>query len=142
MGIKMTDNRLSADLDHILEHTRGCWEELRGARIFITGGTGFFGCWLLESFAWANDKLGLNARALVLTRNLEAFLKKAPHLATNPTINFHIGDVRSYDFPQGSFSHVIHAATESSVNTINQTPLTMFDTIVEGTRHTLEFSTA
>lgn len=133
-------NPLADDLDHILSHTEGLWDELRGQRIFITGGTGFFGCWLLESFAWTNDKLELNATAVVLTRNLDAFRKKAPHLASHHAIQFHIGDVQSFDFPKGEFSHIIHAATESSTKLNEENPLLMFDTIVEGTRRTLEFA--
>ena len=136
----MPKNPLAADLEHILDHTRDLWNELRGERIFITGGTGFFGCWLLESFAWANDRLGLNASALVLTRNLAAFRQKAPHLADHPATQFHPGDVRSFAFPAGSFSHIIHAATESSAKLSNVNPLLMLDTIVEGTRHTLDFA--
>ncbi len=128
------------DLEHILDRTRDLWEDLRGRRIFITGGTGFFGCWLLESFAWANDRLGLGSSALVLTRIPEAFKKKAPHLAAHPALQFHTGDVRTFEFPSGRFSHLIHAATESSTVRSADTPLTMFDTIVEGTRHTLEFA--
>jgi dTDP-glucose 4,6-dehydratase len=139
-GKSNVNNPLSEDLDHILTHTRDLWEELRGQRIFITGGTGFFGCWLLESFAWANDKLNLNAEAHVLTRNYEAFLKKAPYLATNPTIKFHIGDVRDFAFPEGKFPFVIHAATESSAKLNEENPLLMWDTIIEGTRHMLEFA--
>lgn len=54
---------LTNDLNHILAHTKTLWEELRGQRIFITGGTGVFGCWLLESFIWANDQLDLKASA-------------------------------------------------------------------------------
>jgi nucleoside-diphosphate-sugar epimerase len=136
----MSDNPLAADLDHVLDHTRELWEELRRGRIFITGGTGFFGCWLLESFAWANDRLGLNASALVLTRNLAAFKKKAPHLAVHPDIHFHPGDIRSFEFPTGSFSHIIHAATESSAKLNAEEPLTIFASIVDGTRRTLDFA--
>lgn len=133
-------NPLAEDLDQILIRTNGFWEELRGQRIFITGGTGFFGCWLLESFAWANDKFDLKATALVLTRDSDSFRRKAPHLASHPAIHFQIGDVRSFEFPDGAFSHVIHAATDSSTGLNDENPLVMVDTIIQGTRHTLEFA--
>jgi len=134
------DNPLKDDLDRILAHTEGLWEELRGKRLFITGGTGFIGCWLLESFVWANDNLDLNASALVLTRNYDTFQKKAPHLAANPAIQFRIGDVRNFNFPEGEFSHIIHAATLAGAKLNDENSLLMFDTIVEGTRHTLDFA--
>lgn len=134
-------NPLASDLDHILNHTEYLWKELRGKRIFVTGGTGFFGTWLLESFAWANDKLKLNASALVLTRDYITFKKNVPHLAGNPAIQFHIGDVRNFDFPEGNFSHIIHAAATSARATYNnEDPLVKFDTVFEGTRHTLDFA--
>ena len=137
----MRDNPLANDLDHILINTEGLWEDLRGKCLFITGGTGFFGCWLLESFAWANDNLDLNASALVLTRDYDTFQKNAPHLAANPAIQFHIGDVRNFNFPEGEFSHIIHAAATSASATFHgEDYLVKFDTIVEGTKHTLNFA--
>jgi len=132
-------NRLAEDLDYILAHTEPLWDELRGQRLFITGGTGFFGCWLLESFAWANDRLGLDASAVVLTRNPGGFQRKAPHLVSHPAIDLCLGDVRQFAFPAGHFSHVIHAAAEvGALNAGNATQV--FDTIVDGTRRTLEFA--
>ena len=135
-----TPNPLAEDLDHILAHTEGLWEELRGQKIFITGATGFFGCWLLESFAWANEKLNLNAEVVALTRNLENFQSKAPHLANNPAIRFQTGDVRDFKFSEGKFALVIHAATEASVKLNQENPTLMLDTIVEGTRRALDFA--
>lgn len=135
-----TPNPLAEDLDHILACTEGLWEELRGQKIFITGATGFFGCWLLESFVWANEKLNLNAEVVALTRDLESFQKKAPHLAKNPAIRFQIGDVRDFKFSEEKFTFVIHAATEASVKLNQENPALMRDTIVEGTRRALGFA--
>ena len=139
-GSNMPENRLAADLEHLLEHTRELWDELRGERIFITGGTGFFGCWLLESFAWANARLGLGATALVLTRNLEAFRKKAPHLASDPAIQFQQGNICSFESPEGECHFVIHAAMETNTNLSNPDALAYFDSAVLGTRRVLDFA--
>jgi nucleoside-diphosphate-sugar epimerase len=133
-------NPLAADLDHVLAHTPEVWDALRGARLFITGGTGFFGCWLLESFAWACDRLGLDATATVLTRSPEAFRAKAPHLADHSAIRLHRGDVRSFEYPEGKFSHVIHGATEASAAMNSERPSLMLNTIVQGTRRALDFA--
>jgi nucleoside-diphosphate-sugar epimerase len=135
-----TTNRLARDLEHILTRTEPLWHELRGQRILITGATGFFGCWLLETFAWANHRLNLKARAVGICRNPERLAEKAPHLAHDPAITVRAADVRHGEFPSGPFSHLIHAATDASARVNSETPLAMFDTIVEGTRRTLKFA--
>ena len=128
------------DLDHILAETRGIWEEMRGQRVFMTGGTGFFGCWLVESFCHVNRALGLGARATVLSRDPEAFARKAPHLASDPGVTLVAGDVRDFAFPAGEFRYVIHAATEASAKQAAEEPLEMLSTILAGTERTLRFT--
>lgn len=128
------------DLELILEHTAPLWEEIRGQRFLLTGGTGFFGCWLVESFCFANEGLGLGAEATLLTRNPEAFTRKCPHLASNPAVTLHAGDVRSFSFPDGEYRYVIHAATEASAKQAAEVPLEMLSTVIAGTARTLEFA--
>jgi len=127
------------DLDLVLALTRGLWEDLRGQRLFITGGTGFFGIWLLESFCHANDQLGLQASATVLTRSPDTFRNRVPHLASHPALQLHAGDVRSFRFPDGPFAACIHAATEADPQ-VAADPLHAFDVNVLGTRQVLEFA--
>src|SRR5579862_4336185 len=119
-----------ADLEHVILHTRCLWDEFKRERLFVTGGTGFFGKWLLESFLFANDTLGLDASVSVLTRDPAAFEGKAPHLARHPSVTLLAGDVRDFPFPEGRFSHVIHAAAESSTSLNARDPLAVLDTII------------
>jgi dTDP-glucose 4,6-dehydratase len=128
------------DLDHVLDYTRDLWKEVHGERIFLTGGTGFFGCWLLETFVHANVRLSLGARAVVLTRNRTAFASKAPHLESAEALDFCEGDVQNFAFPEGRFSYVIHAATDSDAKLQAEQPLMILDSVVQGTRRTLELA--
>ncbi len=134
------------DLDHILTHTRDLWPGLRDARIFITGGTGFFGHWLLESLLHANRELHLNVRATVLTRNPTSFRQKSPHIAGDPAITLLEGDIRTFPFPldlqQEQHTHVLHAATDSGGQQAAQPAFALAEPILEGTRHTLQFALA
>ena len=129
----------AADLAHVLTHTREIWEDLRGSRLFVTGGTGVFGTWLLESLAAADEAHGLGVRAVVLTRNPDAFLCRRPHLKGRAALDFCAGDVRSFKHPAGTFTHLIHAATTSSAQ-VQVEPGEMFETIMEGTRQALAFA--
>jgi len=134
-------NPLSNDLDHILSKTKNLWQELRGKRIFLTGGTGFFGCWLLESFCWANRTLGLNAEAWILTRNPDAFRKKCPHLANDASLKLYKGNCVDFDFPPEEFSHLIHASVyNDSTKDGENSEKHMLESMLGGLQHTLEFA--
>jgi nucleoside-diphosphate-sugar epimerase len=127
------------DLALILEKTpSNVWNELHAQRIFITGATGFVGCWLLEGLIWANQELELELSITVLSRNPGAFIAKAPHLATHNIVTMIQGDVSDLHTINNTFDIVIHAATD--VAKANANPITVFNDIVQGTTETLKLA--
>jgi dTDP-glucose 4,6-dehydratase len=130
------------DLEHIIQNTQDVWESFRGKSIFLTGGTGFFGKWILESFIYANEKLKLNARVTTLTRNPESFLVEFPfYNQYSNSVKFVKGDILSFDFNlEDKFQYIIHAATAASESLNKGNPLLMLDTITLGTRRVLDFA--
>jgi nucleoside-diphosphate-sugar epimerase len=127
------------DLNHICAHTYRLWESAREKRLFITGGTGFFGTWLLESFVHCNRELSLNAEAIVLTRDPSAYLSKASPAATDRSVKFLTGDVRTFTFPGHPIDFVIHAAAPTSAHAASQ-PMDLLGTIVHGTERVVELA--
>src|SRR5258708_1242453 len=134
------DTALKEDLDRILKIINPfIWDQLQRKRIFITGGTGFFGIWLLESLSHANEVFNLNMEILFLTRNPKEFEKKPRALFSKGFIDYLEGNVKDFQYPRVGFDYIIHAAAESSERLNNDDPLEMMDTIVGGTRNVLEF---
>ena len=130
----------NTDLAWVLESARDDLLQLRGERIFFTGGTGFIGSWFLECLCYADQALGLKVHMKVLSRDPAGFASRFPHLAEEPAIELVAGDVRTLEPDGSNYSIVIHAATDASAKLNRENPLLMADTIVEGTRRVLEFA--
>lgn len=102
------------DLEHILAHTADIWPTLCGSRLFITGATGFFGKWLLESIIAANDTLDTGIRATLLSRDPAGFARQMPRLALRLEFEWLQGETENFAFADGHFDYVIHLATPSA----------------------------
>lgn len=126
-----------SDLAHATTVVGVHWAGLFRKKIFITGGTGFVGKWLLETLVYANREMGLHCDATLLSRDPQLFERSCPHLAKAPGVTLLLGDVRSFAFPDTSFDMVVHGATDIAVN---GSPLDVLDTCVGGTRHVLDFA--
>ena len=131
---------LQKDLNNIIHACEREFKELSSANIFITGGTGFIGCWILEAIRHSNLTFKTGIAASILTRNVIAFRKKVPHLADYELFDLIPGDVTNFNSPSKNYTHLIHAATDASAELNENNPLQMFNTVLQGTNRALEFA--
>jgi dTDP-glucose 4,6-dehydratase len=109
------------------------------SRIFITGGTGFFGKSMLDYRMRHPDWVWARSEWVVLSRYPEKFIAANPIIARQHGVSFVAGDVRDFVFPEGKFDAIIHAAT-SAVTTLSDEEMT--SVILEGAQHVVEFACA
>lgn len=109
-------------------------------RIFITGGTGFFGKSILD-YRMRHPEFLRDADITILSRHPDAFVATNPKLAQQPGVGFVAGDVRTFSSTNFTnytdFDTIIHAAT-AAVTTLSDDE--MYSTIVDGTRNVLAFA--
>lgn len=107
---------------------------LAGKRIFITGGTGFFGKNLLKFLI--EHQLSPSC-VTILTRNELKFRQQYPDLCAVSWLNFEQADICDLRWNNQEYDYFIHAAT-SVVNQADSA--TLFDEIVLGTKQALAFA--
>lgn len=115
------------------------WKSLDGSRIFLTGGTGFFGQWLINTFLTAQKNYNFKSELVLLSRNPEKLAQNNPHFSQSNSISFHQGDIRNFSFPAGDFTHVIHGAVDVAPSLTSHTSET-FDVLYNGAQRILEFA--
>ena len=141
---KPTQWNIQQDFEQISRLGENSFKQLNNSHLFLTGGTGFIGTWLLKAIAFVNETKQAHIEVTILTRNPQAFAQKHPDLAENPLLHFIKGDVLTLadvmPVHGAPFTHLIHAATDASADLNENNPLQMFDTVVFGTRQVLDFA--
>jgi nucleoside-diphosphate-sugar epimerase len=124
----------AADLRQVVQTMEPRLRQLAGASILLTGATGWFGTWLLDVLCAAEDALGLGIRIVAVSRDPQRFLERYTGFTGDTRIDWVQADIRHLEAPGAGFTHVIHAATDTSVKVGPHDPVQLFETIVEGTR--------
>lgn len=112
---------------------------LDGMRIFVTGGTGFIGAWLLHA-CHALNAGGAGIRVTLLSRDPRRFLAAQPQFAAQSWVEWVQGDVKDYAPPPGRFDALIHGATDTAPAAARD-PGIVAD-LDRGTRRVLEHAAA
>jgi dTDP-glucose 4,6-dehydratase len=128
----LTD-RLARDLDEIVERAADDLDALAGQRLYITGGTGFVGSWLLRAIAHANRRRSTSIRADILTRDPATFARREPALAGDASFALRQGTIAAPS-REGKYDAVIHAATPTAADARRLTHPELQREIVDGTR--------
>jgi nucleoside-diphosphate-sugar epimerase len=98
----------------LLPRHRDCFMDLDGARILLTGGTGFVGKWMLQTakIAQANSKVKIDL--VVPTRHLIALHVQSAVAIGCPNVSWIEGNFLEEEIDFGKVDMIVHAATPAS----------------------------
>jgi nucleoside-diphosphate-sugar epimerase len=128
---------VSSDAKAVLQGRSHLLEDLRRQHLFITGGTGFLGTWLLELVKVLNESHGFATKVTVYSRNSHSFAIRYPHLGQLANFRFEEGDIRSLtDLPR-DVCYIIHAAALTNRLLISSQPTAVAEVNSVGTQRLL-----
>ena len=104
------------------------------SRILVTGGTGFFGCSLLDEISKGKFQ---DCHFTMISRRAGKFEQLHAEYSALSNVEFLSSDVRDFGGSDRKFDYIIHAATPS-VDAPDDVELR--DIIVNGTQKVLDFA--
>jgi dTDP-glucose 4,6-dehydratase len=128
------------DLDDMQRLGSADFEKLRGTRVFLTGGTGFFGKWLLAALDHADRELQLGLSLTILSRDPRRFFSEWPEVETRRGWTFLEGHVADMPNLLHRFDYVLHAAADTTAVSTPEQEAERTRAIVAGTQRMLEIA--
>ena len=130
-------SQVSKDLEQILSETEASLRTITNQSVLLTGGTGFVGTWLTQSWSFGARRFGSKGRLVILSRDPEKFVRL--HGPFPDHVSFIQGDIRSLKLTgQGAFDLVVHAATPARATINKDSPSEMLSIILDGQRNLIE----
>jgi dTDP-glucose 4,6-dehydratase/UDP-glucose 4-epimerase len=134
-----SDYNISADIADAISRLGEDIQLFNNKSILITGGTGFFGRWLLQILCSLILEKKFKIDIYVLSRNPEKFLEANAEYSFDRLVNFISGDVINFELPNIKTDYLIHMATTAASETFDgEDQLQKLDLLYRGTRNTLE----
>lgn len=114
-------------------------EALAGKHLLVTGGTGFFGRWLLALVNQLN-RAEADIEVTLVSRDPAAFLAALPGYRDCAWLRWQATDIRRLGpLPGRPAQLIVHAAADTSAAAHAQ-PLALFETITEGARRVFDLA--
>jgi nucleoside-diphosphate-sugar epimerase len=137
---KTADDIVRQDLDFICDSLKTEFQGMRGARVFISGGAGFLGYYLVQALLHWNQGSDKNGVSVTVCDN---FIRGVPtwlgKIAEQPSVAVLQHDITSpLPVDAGSFDFFIHAASIASPTFYRKHPIETMDANVQGLRLLLD----
>jgi nucleoside-diphosphate-sugar epimerase len=126
------------DVRDVIAGRQQVLDPLRQRHIFVTGGSGFLGTWIVELVAYLNEQHSFGTRVTVYSRQSRSLLARAPHLRRHDWLHFQDGDVRYLAEMPRDVAFVVHAAAVTDRRLFASCPSLVAETNSIGTARVLK----
>jgi nucleoside-diphosphate-sugar epimerase len=131
------------DMEQIAASTDIPWDNLRGAGVLVTGGTGLIGSAIIRTLSYVNDQYALHMRVIGHGHTPA----KAQALTKECGVEFITGDIRTSIPPESidrnlgqNLDYIIHCAAITGSATMISHPVGVMSVSVGGTTNILELA--
>ena len=111
---------------------------LKNTEILVTGGTGFFGKWIVKIITYLNDNLAFNIKLYLVARNNSSYINNI--VENRNDIFFIKNDIRNLREIPSTIEYIIHTAATPDNSVHMSNPIEVMDIISNGTKQVLDLA--